>query len=204
MNPSPIFHSSGLSPLQPRRGHVCAGPECDTLVLFPGRFCMECFADAAKDCARQIETALIASGFAPGSTKLRDALPREASLRSLDWYAGAAGFVFGGELRMSEAVYLRELTEAACLLVAMGGVARLAELPGSPRARSTSSSGRGALRAERPEPKKGRCDFSALPQYTQTEPLPARWCSDALEAERRLQAYWAVTLLVMLALVVLR
>src|SRR5579875_1748791 len=131
--------------LIPRIGAYCAAPECDTLVLH-ARFCDGCFADAAKDLCRQIELELIQqAGLEPGSDALKARL-MFAGNRALAFYESRSIL---GRLSMSEAVYLRALTDSACLLVARGGVAALANLPGTRRAAS-------------PEPRRGRCDFRAL------------------------------------------
>lgn len=112
-------------------GRQCAAPACAIPLLF-GRFCGECFADAAKDLAQQIETLLIGEGLRPGSDELRAAMvgyPRTSELR---WFQLSSSL---GKLEPGEARHLRELTDRACLLVALGGVAALDSLYGEPRYR---------------------------------------------------------------------
>lgn len=172
-----------LPSVQPQRGHLCAGPSCETLVLRPSRFCDGCFADAAKDLARKIEAQLIARGFEPGDETMRNAIRYEASFQQLRWYELSSLL---GELRPSEAVYLRSLTESACLLVSMGGVAALANLPGTRRL----------------DAREGKLDFRALPQAKQTEPVRP-WHGEVLQMERRYQTYVAAVLSIMLLALVL-
>jgi hypothetical protein len=157
------------------------------VVALASRFCDGCYADAAKDMARQIEASLIASGFAVRSQKLRDALVREAGMRPLDWFVRSSIL---GEIRATEANYLRDLTETACLMLARGGVVALASLPGT-------------RRLDRPVLVQGKCDLSALPQYAATEPKATTWRAEMAEQERNYQVYCAAVLLAMLVLVLL-
>jgi len=169
--------------IAPNTVRTCAGPGCDTPVAGE-RFCNGCFADAAKDCARQIEASLIESGFAPGSPQLKGGLRLSAAARGLPWYESGSML---GELGIGEACYLRSLTDSACLLLSIGGVAALANLPGT--------------RAEgRPEPKRGALDFAKLPQWEETE--PTRGDAAKLAHSRRTRRFQAACAAVMVLIII--
>ena len=105
----------------------CEGASCETRVLRE-RFCDACFAEAAKDMARQIETRLIGQGHRPGTDELRAALAGYAPMLGPGWYRISSPL---GLLDRFEAIRLRNLTDSACLLVSLGGVSALANLPGT-------------------------------------------------------------------------
>lgn len=181
----PLLEAAPLPDLpstQPRVGHYCRGPECENPVIAFRNFCDECFADAAKDLARQLETELICRlGLQP--EEARRALDFAPAMHPLEWYETVSVL---GKLTTSEALYLRALTQRACKLVVEGGVAALANLPGTRRGCHLVT--------------KGKCDFSALPQHDETEPQPAPWRAEVLVMERRYQAYYAAVLAVALLL----
>lgn len=115
-----------------RRMAVCSQAGCTVLLATPDRICRGCYAEAASQLAWKFETELIDGGFAPGSDDLRAALAGHAWKPAQDWYQTGSPL---GTLSLGEALALRELTDAACYLVARGGVAALAELPAARRPR---------------------------------------------------------------------
>lgn len=167
----------------------CASPECPTPILFSAsRFCNGCYADAAKDMARQIESVLIRDrGLRPGSFELRRTLPHAPRTWPLDWFEASSPL---GKLTPSEAVYLRTLTGSACNLVAQGGVAALRNLPGT-------------RREDAPQQRRGTCNLRDLPQAAETEPQPRP--VDGYWTERKFQLAVACFLFaVLVALTVTR
>ncbi len=174
---------SSYSRPHPHPAPLCAAPECGTPVLH-ARFCDGCFAEAAAGCARQVETRLIGGGYAPGSYELRAALAGYAPALRLAWYQISSPL---GALSHNEALRLRELTDAACLLVALGGVQALAKLPGT-RAEA-------ATEAEAPPPR-SRCDLAALPGRER------RGVRRVFSREARFQIGTAAVLLIILGMLV--
>jgi hypothetical protein len=173
------FYPSEIPQTHPRRGYSCHGAECSTLVL-DGRFCDGCFADAAKECARQIEALLLRRGFVAGSDELGCALGGGAALMDAEWFRHCDLL---GEISFLEARRLQFLTDAACLLVVRGGVAALDILPGT----------RDPSGAARPKPKKGVCDFAAIPDRFQQGNVQ----------ETRFQAVYALVLFAIAVLLVI-
>jgi hypothetical protein len=177
---STLASSPEIPPLQ-RLGAQCAGPGCETLVLGLTRFCDGCFADAAKTCAAQIEERLLWRGFEAGTPELRCALAGGSAAVRTNWFEHSTLL---GTLSFAESCRLRGLTDAACLLVSMGGVVALANLPGTRRGTPVA-------------PKRGTCDFRALPQAA----APDRHRTQR-ELRRRENEYQAACLAVMFLLLI--
>lgn len=182
---APLLTSVTYAPAPERAGQRCAAPECATLVLFT-RFCDGCFADAAKQLAQRLEQQLIGLELEPGTPELRDRLKGAADAQRLEFFQNQSEL---GDLNLSEAVYLRTLAATACHLVATGGVAALALLPGTRHEGKT-------LILPRPVARQGVCDFRGLPQGDVLPRLQASAESDE-EREAQTRRFQTACLIVM-------